>query len=315
MKNGLTFSMIFEAQSANYGEGFGNISTLKKLTRSDGKTYTYISRQAIRYNIINQLKWDNTPVMGSNKRKIKDDKNTEEKQNLSDAKAKGVIQFAPLANIKDYPEIDLFGYMKTKTKSSGGNGADTRSAVVRLSNAVSLEEYNSDMDFLNNMGLAKRINLTSDAMVQNEIHKSMYSYTITVDLDRIGIDKNSSIEIDNGEKAKRVKMFLEAVEFLYRDIKGRRENLNPIFVMGGLYERKNPYFEDRLQIKKGCLNIDLLKDIIQSCEDTKNNTLIGCVKEKFGNPQEIEALGSESVSSFFEKMKEEVDAYYESYKD
>ena len=51
-RDGLTFSMVFEAQSANYGEGIGNISQLKKMTRADGETYTYISRQAIRYNIV-----------------------------------------------------------------------------------------------------------------------------------------------------------------------------------------------------------------------------------------------------------------------
>ena len=29
-KKGLTISIIFEAESANYGEGIGNISSLKK---------------------------------------------------------------------------------------------------------------------------------------------------------------------------------------------------------------------------------------------------------------------------------------------
>ena len=54
-KNGLTISMIFEAQSANYGEGMGNIATLKHITRADGEQYTYISRQALRYSMIEQL--------------------------------------------------------------------------------------------------------------------------------------------------------------------------------------------------------------------------------------------------------------------
>lgn len=31
-RNGLTFTVIFLAESANYGEGVGNISTLKKMT-------------------------------------------------------------------------------------------------------------------------------------------------------------------------------------------------------------------------------------------------------------------------------------------
>ena len=47
-KNGLTISIISQFQSGNYGEGIGNISQLKKMTRADGKVYTYVSRQALR---------------------------------------------------------------------------------------------------------------------------------------------------------------------------------------------------------------------------------------------------------------------------
>ena len=50
-KDGLTLTMVFLAESANYGEGVGNITTLKKMTRGDYQQYSYISRQAIRYNL------------------------------------------------------------------------------------------------------------------------------------------------------------------------------------------------------------------------------------------------------------------------
>ena len=110
-RNGLTFTVIFLAESANYGEGVGNISTLKKMTRGNYEQYSYISRQALRYNMIQQLGWDTTPVDGKS----------------------GVVQFAPSASIVDYPEIDLFGYMKTSSKEDDKKGgAMTRSAVVRL---------------------------------------------------------------------------------------------------------------------------------------------------------------------------------------
>lgn len=58
-KDGLTLTMVFLAESANYGEGVGNITTLKKMTRGDYQQYSYISRQAIRYNLVQQLNWDN----------------------------------------------------------------------------------------------------------------------------------------------------------------------------------------------------------------------------------------------------------------
>lgn len=280
-KNGLTITMIFDASSANYGEGIGNISQLKKMTRSGGEVYTYISRQAIRYNIVQQMQIDNTPVDNAQK----------------------VVQFSPNTTIKDYPEIDLFGYMKT-TKG----GQSIRSAVVRLSNAISLEPYKSDTDFLNNMGLAKRSGL-ENALAQSEIHKSLYSYTITIDLDKIGIDDD--IEIENSEKSERIIKLLDTIQFLWRDIRGRRENLNPLFAVGGIYERKNPYFEDRLKLTKNGLDAGLIKSVKESCEDTQSNTVIGYVPGIFSNEEEIiKALSPVSISEMFTKLKEEVRAYY-----
>ena len=172
-RDGLTFTVIFLAESANYGEGIGNISALKKMSRGNFEQYTYISRQAIRYNMIQQAGWDTTPVDGKS----------------------GVVQFAPSATIVECPEIDLFGYMKTSSKEKGTNekgGASTRNAVVRLSNAIALEPYQSDLEFLTNMGLAKRQNL-ENGIAQSEIHRSFYTYTITTDLDRIGIDGDTVI--------------------------------------------------------------------------------------------------------------------------
>ena len=61
-REGLTITMIFLAESANYGEGIGNISSLKKMTRGNHEQYSYISRQAMRYNIVQQSNWDTTPV-------------------------------------------------------------------------------------------------------------------------------------------------------------------------------------------------------------------------------------------------------------
>ena len=208
MNKGLTMSLVFEAESGNYSESYGNIATLKKMTRGDGNTYSYISRQALRYNIVEQMGCDNTPV---------------EANGSGDKK---VIQFHPDATIRDYPEIDLFGYMKTNQ----GNSANTRNAVVRLSNAISLESYQSDLDFLTNMGLARR-NHSNNAIAQSEIHRSYYAYSVTIDLDKIGID--GEIEIEKEEKIKRMTDLLKTIQYLYRDIRGRRENLAPVFVIGG----------------------------------------------------------------------------------
>ena len=303
---GLTLSIIFEAESANYGESFGNISSLKKLSRGDGNSYSYISRQALRYNIIEQLKWDNTKVSNADK----------------------VVQFEMNTSIKDFPEIDLFGYMKTGKNSVNGS-SNTRNAVVRLSNAVALESYNSDLDFLNNMGIAKKRGADFDnALVQNEIHRSYYAYTVTIDLDKVGIDKVvkkinkgkepdiEEITIDNKEKAKRVKDLLNVLKFLYRDIRGRRENLSPVFIIGGVYNIKNPFFENRLKINKNNLEIKTIKDVLNlDEEEIKKKTRFGIIDSIFSNTEEIKEelkdLNAGSVSDVIKYLCEEVDKYYE----
>lgn len=294
-KKGLTISVIFEAQSANYGEGMGNISALKQLSRGDGSSYTYISRQALRYSLIKQLCWDNTPVKAEG------------------SGEKTVIQFSPEANITGYPEIDLFGYMKTSKGQKGG--ATTRNAVVRLSHAVSLESYKTDMEFLNNMGLAKRLGLDSN-LAQSENHKSYYAYTVTIDLDRVGIKKdfegNVIEEISNSEKAKRIKELLTAIKLLYRDIRGRRENLSPVFVVGGVYARKNPYFEDRLKLKKNRLDIDMILQAMDIDSDAKQNTRAGYLKGNFANENEItENLKPLTINEFFDNLIKEAENCYE----
>lgn len=286
-RSGLTFTMIFLAESANYGEGVGNITTLKKMTRGNYEQYSYISRQAMRYNIVQQSGWDNTPV---------------------DQKS-GVVQFAPSASIKDYPEIDLFGYMKTTAKGDDSKGgASTRSAVARLSNAIALEPYQSDLEFLTNMGLAKRENF-ENAIAQSEIHRTYYTYTMSIDLDRVGVD--GDIEISQKEKADRVKTLLDTIQFLYRDIKGRRENFSPVFIIGGRYSRKNPFFENRIKLDKNNINIDTLSEIINDSEDIKDSTYTGVITDIFANDKELrEKLNAESVGTVFKHLKEEVDAYY-----
>ena len=281
-REGLTFTMVFLAESANYGEGIGNITTLKKMTRGNCEQYSYISRQAMRYNIIQQLKWDTTPVDGKS----------------------GVVQFAPSASIKDYPEIDLFGYMKT-TK---GDSASTRSAVVRLSNAISLEAYQSDLEFLTNMGMAKRGNL-GNAIAQSEVQRSYYTYTIAIDLDRIGIDQD--VEIAQEEKADRVMQLLDAVHYLYRDIKGRRENLSPLFVIGGRYSRKTPFFENRIRVENNCLSTNTLLELMKEDDAIFEHTYVGVTTEVFDNEKEIkDKLKTETVGDAFKRLKKEVEEYY-----
>lgn len=299
-KNGLTITIVFKGESLNYGEGIGNISELKKLSRGNGKIYTFASRQAIRYDIARlgnkMFNWNLETV----------------------DKLQGTIQFKEGLSIEDSEEMDLFGYMKTsKKKDNKDGGSTTRSAAVRLSNAISLEDYRSDMDFLNNKGLADRINEFPN-LANIEQHLSYYTYTVTIDLSKIG--KDGTIELPNEEKQKRVIELLEIIKVLNRDIRGRQENLSPLFIIGGMYDLNTPYFLGRIKLENKddgfSINTNVLKDTmkLKIGENTiENDTKIGIVKDIFKNEQELENMLPEriyDIQTFFEKLEEEVKEYY-----
>lgn len=293
MKNNtLHIGIIFEGQSLNYGEGERNITALKKMTR-ENHFLSYLSKQAIKYNIKQQMGIDNTDLELD----------------------KSVIQYSNSSTIEESVELDLFGYLKT-TKP-----VKKRSAIARISDAVSLETYKSDLDFLTNLGMLNRFNSSADEneqlsggnIAQSEVHKSYYAYTVTVDLQHVGIDYNDNIELDNEERCKRVSSFLDTVFSLYRDIKGRRENLRPVFVVGGVYNRGSSIFENIISVKKNSLVIDPIKETIEFDDNTKSNTLVGVLSGKFNNTDEIkDKLNATTISGVLNNLKESVKEYYES---
>lgn len=299
MGKSITFSIIFQAQSLNYGEGIANISELKKITRGDGNYYSIATRQAITYDVRRLGK----EIFGWNLQTID--------------KSAGTIQFKNECTIKESTEMDLFGYMKTEKK--GGNskgGSSIRPAVVRVSNAISLEPYRSDMDFLSNKGLADRIGEHPN-LANIEQHLSFYTYTVTIDLDKVGID--GGIVLSKEERAKRVSEFLDLVKILNRNIRGRQENLSPLFIIGGIYDIANPFFLGRIKLninkEKYDINTDILKgalDItILDC-NIKEHTNIGIISDVFGNEENIKECVEKTtnIEMFFYELKEKINAYY-----
>ncbi|BAL80396.1 type I-B CRISPR-associated protein Cas7/Cst2/DevR [Caldisericum exile] len=295
MSKGLTYTAIFEAMSLNYGEGTGNISELKKITKG-GETYTYVSRQAIRYDIYRLLR-ENFFV---------DDKEvplTKEQQ---------VVQFKPDANIKDYVEMDLFGYMKT----AKGQKSGSRPAVVRISPAISLEPTLGDIEFGTNKNFADRVGADPNPF-QFENHYSLYTYTITIDLDKVGKDENDNIDLSTSEKADRVKMLLEVLKVLNRNIKGRIENLNPVFAIGGVYNIKNPFFLNRIKVKydrnsgKYALDTEIINSVLDlnfGNEPVRDKTYVGYLKGYWANEEEFNKLVNNptNIGLFFENLENEV---------
>ncbi|MCX8045686.1 MAG: type I-B CRISPR-associated protein Cas7/Cst2/DevR [Anoxybacillus gonensis] len=293
MKKALTLTTVFQANSLNYGEGIANISELKKFHRGDGEVYTYASRQSIRYDIVrlgNELFGWNLDTVD---------------------KASGVVQFKKDVSINDSVEMDLFGYLKTDKNSQ------KRPAVVRLSHAISLEPYKSDLEFLNTMGLASRIG--QDANLANiEQHHSFYTYTLTIDLNRVGVD--GEIELPNEEKANRVLQLLEVLKVLNRNIRGRQENLAPLFVIGGMYNVANPFFLGRVQLSATgngwAIQTKPIKETMEQTfagEAIGKDTRIGILSGVFANEGELYDLFNGQVMTvepFFQYISKQIQSYY-----
>ncbi len=299
-KSGLTITMIFKAQSLNYSEGIGNIAELKKLTRGNGDVYTFASRQALRYDIARL----GNEMFNWNLQVVDKDKKT--------------VQFSEKYTIEDSEEMDLFGYMRTIGKSDDKDGgANVRSAVVRLSNAISLEKYKSDIEFLSNKGMADRIKEHPN-IANLEQHLSYYTYTVTIDLSKVGID--CDIELSNEVKKNRVIQLLEILKVLNRNIRGREENLSPVFVIGGIYTLNSPFFLGRIALndkkEKFELDVDMLKDAMSlklGEKFIKDDTRVGIVKNTFSNEDKINEMVDNKVGTvqeFFEDIESKVSEYY-----
>ena len=76
--------------------------------------------------------------------------------------------------------------------------------------------------------------------------------------------------------------------------------------------RKQAYKFQQFMIKSDRMKLDveMIDSVIQSSDDTKNNTHVGMLKGKFANEEEINKLEPVTISEVFAILKKEVDEYY-----
>ena len=320
----LTLTVVTQrATSLNYGENIGNVSILKKLSLGDSSQLTYVSDKALKYDIKRKGKEEKGW-------RLLDEKIKEYIENSKKAKELDVDEFSK-SLIKEYHEFDLFGGLLTNLKGDDGKKVDLsygdsvkRTAPVKTTYAFSVSKFQGDMDFLNNIDAFNRYikhieQKEVQAIAQSEQHTTHYYYTIAVDLDRIGIleTENNTVEvIEPEERAKRVKDLLDIIRTLSRQIRGRYENLSPIFVIGGIYRIKNPFFMGCInakEIENGKLLLDLnrLLDCKSLIPEEEENTICGVLSGFFENEEDIrEKLNCKSVGEVFEELKTKVDKAY-----
>lgn len=290
-KRALTLTVVANMTS-NYGEGLGNISSVQKVFKN-GKSYATRSRESLKNAIM---------VQGG----MYDDLQT----SVDKATQKLVCAELNATNCRALEG----GYMNTTENTY------IRKSSFYLTDAIACDDFVNETRFHNNLYLASNfatnnsLNLQVDAgkcglmPYQYEYDKTMKIYSITIDLEMIGKDENFDVpDAEANEKANRVISILNAVENLNLVVKGNLDNAEPLFVVGGIIDRKTHYFENVVKVKENKLSItpDLKERIAEGC----NVALLE--GENFANETEIKKeLTPITVAKFFGELRKQVNTYY-----
>ena len=289
-KTALTMTVVANMTS-NYSEGLGNIGSVQKVYKNQ-KAYATRSRERLK----------NAIMVHSG---MYDDLQTEKDR----ATQKKVSEEINAANCRALEG----GYMNTKGLTY------VRNSSFYLTDAISCDSFINETRFHNNLYMASNyakangINLQEKAKdsglmpYQYEYDKSLKVYSMTIDLEMIGKDENFSAEASAQEKAERVIALLDAVKNLSLVVRGNLDNAEPLFIVGGLSERKTHYFENVVHVHKEelCITEDLKDKIAEGFS-------VGLMQSAtFKNEKDIMTeLKPVSVHAFFDKIKEEVKEYY-----
>lgn len=290
MKNTALTLTVIANMTSNYGESLGNISSVQKVYR-EGKEYATRSRESLKNAICVQAG-------------LYDDLQT----SVDGAMQKLVTKDINAATCKALEG----GYMSTKDVTY------IRNSSFYLTDAVSAEPFISDARFHNNLYLATNFAKANGLNVQNnskdcglmpyqyEYDKSIKIYSITIDLEKVGVDQNFDAEASNEEKCSRVLSIIDAVENLSLVVKGNLDNAEPIFIAGGLSPRKTHMFENAVKVVGKNLVVEPIKEKLDmgfSCGLMRNGQL--------GNEDEIiRELNPTTVPNFFNQLREDIKAYF-----
>lgn len=285
----LTLTVIAN-MTANYGEGLGNISAVQKVY-SHNKVYASKSSESLKNALCVQSGFYDELI----------------------TRVDGAAQKSANSEINAAMNRALEGgYLST------GDLTYKRNSSFYVTDAVAVEPFINEAQFHNNLYLAENNAKANNRNIQEsakdsglmpyqyEYDKGLKIYSLTIDLDRIGIDENFSQEADTEEKIARVNALLDAVENLSLVVKGSLDNAEPIFVVGGISKRKTHVFENAVRVRSSKLNINALKERLNdhfSCAMMRNG--------QFDNEDDIvKELSPKRVGEFFSDLKEQVKAYY-----
>lgn len=288
----LTLTIIANITS-NYGASLGNTGSVQKVYRN-GKSYAIRTRESMKNAIMVQSGlYEDLEVQvdkAVNQKAVSNDVNASNNRALEG------------------------GYMNTS------NGTKIRKSSFYLTDAVAFAPFINETRFHNNLYLAQTYAKKSGMSAQDsakeaglmpyeyEYDKSLKKYSITIDLDKVGVDENYDVEAPLEEKIYRVQALLDAIKTLALVVKGNLDNAEPLVIVGGIGARKTHYFDNAVQMENLRLKIgdDLKKKLAEGYK-------IGIMEGyNFENEAQIKIeLNPVSIEDFFENLNKEVNAYYE----
>lgn len=246
----VTLTMLTESPvSLSYDQGAGNYNEIKKYHYGN-EVYAKTGVSTITYEMRKQLHKNNEwvlsdIVLNKDKKKVKNVYPTLE--SYESANEKGL-------------EADVFGYLVPNKQLS-------KTSPLRIIPFKSVHPYRNDVQLITNRGFLDRdldrkyfnndekseeVDIPkTQALANEEIFGGYYTWTITVELDRLGV-----LEVKDGKyllpdereyfpkelREECLKDILDVVSKLTRDIRHEKVLLKPLAVFGGAFENTIPYF-------------------------------------------------------------------------
>lgn len=310
----ITYLAKISYASLNGGDSdTDNINVIKKITAYDGTEYPYVSSQALRRALRDQLSTlgcQMSPISASDAPKASStDSEDDEDPNK---KHPPITRCDPVTYLDD----DLFGYMNAQTESI------KRTSPIRVSPLVALTKYMADLDFgTNYMGKDEGLDPN---IFETEMHRGLYRGTIMIELDRVGTGdgfipkiakkkpkkgeatpEQKDLSLTNEQKADRVLAFLDAFQNLWSSGRQSRflADISPKFIAAAYLSSKNPIFLESID---HTIDIAALKSVVSDYSSYIHDHVFASQSSVFPVEEGVKSLGEG-----FAAIKSWVNAYYQ----
>jgi len=321
--SGVTLTILTESPIAlSNDQGAGNYSPIKKYFYKDGihsmtsvGTFTY----ELRKKLIKEYGWTASGIVIKNKNLYP------KKENIEDTDLNGI-------------ENDVFGFLVPDKQIN-------KTSPLRVIPFISVNTFKSDTQTVTNRGFlnpdlgreyfddkGNSISIdevpTTQALAFEEVFGDYYYYTVTIELDRIGVvevDDDKYLEPGNRKymskkiRKKIIADLIDAILNFTRDIKHQKIHLKPLAVFGGAFKSPIPYFWNDVCIdSKGKLVMDYVCETIKGYGINSENYIVAVssripvtYKDRdFENSIVIDKIPQEAVKKLVSRLDIDNDNYW-----